>query len=387
MNKKMYLFIIAYLSYVSIYIARVNLSMASPGLIEGFILDNAELGIMAGLFSVVYAFGRLVNGSLSDKCSPWIMISAGLLFSGLANIGCSFFPPFIGMCVLWTANAFAQSMLWSSVLCVVASIYDEKKAKKMTSYMVTSVATGNIVAILLTTFIIEKIGLGFAFLVPGVITLVMAGFVAFNMRKIKAPGAKSDNHIPIYRLFSDKGVRKIIFPAFFHGVVKENITVWMTVYFVAKFSVNLEDSAMFVLFIPVVGLVGRMIYPFVYNLLKENEHTVSNVAFAVCAAASFVLSLGMKAPIVAAISMSIIYAAVSVINTSILSIFPLRYAQTGNVASISGVMDLATYGGGGIGSLIYGFVIKSYGYTPMFVSWIVISLISLFVLRTFKENK
>ena len=58
-----------------------------------------------------------------------------------------------------------------------------------------------------------------------------------------------------------------------------------------------------------------------------------------------------------------------------------------NVASISGVMDLATYGGGGIGSLIYGFVIKGFGYTPMFVSWIVISVISIIILRTLKEKE
>ena len=387
MKKKMYLFIITYLAYVSIYIARVNLSMASPGLIEGQILDNAELGIMAGLFSVVYAFGRLINGGLSDKCPPWIMISVGLVFSGAANVLCSFFPPFIGMCILWTVNAFAQSMLWSSVLCIVAAIYDEKKAKKMTSYMVTSVATGNIIAILLTTGIIEKFGLAFAFAVPGAITLIMAGFIALNMRNIKAPGAKSAQHIPIFRLFSDKGVRKIIFPAFFHGVIKENITVWMTVYFVAKFGVNLEESAMFVLFIPVVGFVGRMIYPFLFGIFKEKEHTVSNAAFIICTLASALLSLGLGSPVVAAVSMSIIYAAVSVINTSILSIFPLRYSSTGNVASISGVMDLATYGGGGIGSLIYGFVIKGFGYTPMVVSWIVISVISIIILRTLKEKE
>ena len=84
--------------------------------------------------------------------------------------------------------------------------------------------------------------------------------------------------------------------------------------------------------------------------------------------------------------MSLIYAAVSIINTSILSIFPLRYAKTGNVASISGVMDLATYAGSGISSLVYGFVIDSFGYVPMFASWIAISVISVAVLLTMKEK-
>jgi len=50
-------------------------------------------------------------------------------------------------------------------------------------------------------------------------------------------------------------------------------------------------------------------------------------------------------------------------------------------------MDLATYGGGGIGSLVYGFTIKAFGYTPMFVSWIVISVVSIFILRSFNTTE
>jgi sugar phosphate permease len=73
------------------------------------------------------------------------------------------------------------------------------------------------------------------------------------------------------------------------------------------------------------------------------------------------------------------------INTSILSIFPLHYVKTGNVASISGVMDFATYLGGGVASFIYGLVIEYFGYTPMFVSWLVISVISVWFI--FRINK
>ena len=51
MKNKTWYFIITYLAYVSIYVARLNLSMASPGLIEEGILTNAQLGTMAGLFS------------------------------------------------------------------------------------------------------------------------------------------------------------------------------------------------------------------------------------------------------------------------------------------------------------------------------------------------
>jgi len=122
-NKGMIIFIICYLAYTSIYIARLNLSMASPGLIDAGMLDSAQIGMMGSVFSVIYAFGRLLNGGLSDTTPPWRMISTGLLVAGVSNVAMGFFPPFMGMLILWSCNAFAQSMLWSSVLCVVTAVY------------------------------------------------------------------------------------------------------------------------------------------------------------------------------------------------------------------------------------------------------------------------
>lgn len=212
-----------YLAYTSIYVARINLSMAGPELILGGVLDTVQLGLLGSVFSTVFASGRLINGGLSDKTPPWVMLTSGLALAGLSNLFVSFFPPFIGIFILWTANAYAQSMLWSSVLCVVSSMYEKSVAKQKTSVMVTSVAMGNILGI--------------------------------------------------------------------------------------------------------------------------------------------------------------------IINTSILSIYPMHYLKTGNVASVSGMMDFATYLGGGVASMVYGVVIKNFGYLPMFVSWIVLSLASMLVIYKIAKNR
>lgn len=55
----------------------------------------------------------------------------------------------------------------------------------------------------------------------------------------------------------------------------------------------------------------------------------------------------------------------------------MNFAKSGNVASVSGMMDFATYCGAGIGSFVYGVVISHFGYAPMFVSWIIICAISI----------
>ena len=383
---KRLIFIIVYLAYTSIYIARVNLSMAGPGLEELSIINTLQLGLLGSVFSCVFASGRLINGSIGDKTPPWIMLTIGLSAAGIGNLIIGFLPPFAAIFALWAINAYAQSMLWSSVLCIVSSMYTKEDAKKKTSLMVTSVAMGNIAGILINTWLITKLGIRFAFIIPGFFTLILAGLVCLLTRNIKQEKT-SKEHISIIKLIKEKEIRLMCLPAVMHGVMKENVSLWMTVYVVDKFSTDLSTSSYYILFIPIIGFVGRIIYPSVLKLCKDNENTVSVLGFTISTVCSVLICFSGIGLAMSVLCLSVIYAAVSMINTSILSIYPLRSADTGNVASVSGVMDFATYLGAGIASMIYGIVIAELGYSPMFISWAIVSIISIAVIMLINSNR
>ena len=123
LNKRSFvIFVALYLTYTAIYVARLNLSMASPEMKSEGLLSSAQLGFLGSLFSVIYACGRLLNGILSDRVAPWKMICTGLVLAGISNLAIGMLPPFAGMALCWSANAFAQSMLWSSILTVVSML-------------------------------------------------------------------------------------------------------------------------------------------------------------------------------------------------------------------------------------------------------------------------
>ena len=110
------IFWLLYLSYVFIYAARLNLSMASPAMRDQGILTAVELGFIGSAFSVVYSCGRLFNGIIGDRLAPKLLIITGLALTGLANLLIGFLPPYLLILVLWCLNAFGQSMLWSALL-------------------------------------------------------------------------------------------------------------------------------------------------------------------------------------------------------------------------------------------------------------------------------
>lgn len=374
---------IIYLAYTSIYIGRVNLSMAGPSLNAKNILDSAQIGIMGCCFFVFFAVGRIINGIISDYTPPKRMFLIGLSISGISNIFISLFPGFTGMLLLWSANAYAQSMLWSSVLCTVAALYDKQEAKKKNSLMITSVAVGNIVGIVLNSFLINKYGVKYAFLIPGAITFLL-GILSYILTKDITNAVKPTSNSSLLSLFKEKEFVLNNCTAVFHGVMKENISLWMAVYIVDTYAVDLSTTSYYILLIPLFGFAGRFLYPVLLKLFKQ-ENRISSICFMVCTAFSIILCMGKTAMILSVVGLGIIYMAVSVINTSLLGIYPLKYLKTGNTASVSGILDFSTYFGAGISSALYGVIIKHFGYLPMFVSWGVMSVISVFIIG--KINK
>lgn len=380
---------VCYLAYTSIYVARLNLTMASPDLISGGFLTATQIGVLTTVFSVIYAAGRLINSALADRVTPWVMVASGLLAGGLANVCSGFLPAFLFMAVLWGINAYGQSMLWGSCLRIVSAVDSPERAKRRMAIMSSTLAAGNILGILLNTWLISSFGVRFAYLVPGAINIVLAPAVWYGGHKAPFRGKSGEPIRKAFRLFVDPKVRVMLAPAFLHGVMKDNINAWMALYFVSFFGIDLKQSAWFVLLIPTVGLVGRLSYTPIYRTLRRNENSVSLAAFALCAAAAAALLWSKIPPLAAAVCLSLIFAAISLINTTFLSIFPLRFSATGDPASVSGIMDFVTYLGAGISSTVYGVMIEKWGnagYTAMFLSWAVISALSA-VLTYFAKRK
>lgn len=376
--KKSIIFWIMYLAYTSIYIARVNLSVAGPELSSLGLVDAAQLGLLGSAFSTVYALGRILNGRISDTAPPFKMLTVGLCAAGAANALASFFPPFWALALLWAANAYAQSMLWSSVMCVITAVYG-KMAKNKMSLMVSSVATGNIVAIAANTWIITAFGVRFAFLIPGGITLIMGLFAFLSTKGIAAQKAEKTEQKSLFGMLKNKEILKMCIPSAFHGAVKENISLWMAVYVAFRYGVDLKTGAYYIMFIPVMGLWGRVLYPFILKLCGKKEEIAATAGFVVCIISAVLLCFKNVSVLAAVVALGAAYAAASVINTYIVSIFPLRFLKSGNTASASGIMDFAAYLGAGVSSALYGVVIKYFGYVPMFVSWAVICALSIFV--------
>lgn len=390
-------FVLSYFAYASIYIARLNLTIASPVMQDQGLLTSTQVGAMGGAFFLCYSAGQLLNGFLGDLFPPRKMVTTGLLLTALGNILIGFLPPAGVILLLWGINGFAQSMLWGPLLRAVSARFPEERRAETASCLVSSVGVGSVLGILTAAASISFQDVRFAFLLPGLIA-ALAGAAVFlffrspcsfetdtsvprsgsgSLRSIRAGLAEAGSPRRRFSALRSPRLLILLLPAMFHGVLKDNLNLWAASYFADAYSLPLAELSFYVLAIPVLTLLGRLIYPFLLHLCRGREHAVSILALSAAALCLIPLCLKDLAMIPAAVCLSLIAAAISVVNTSFLTVYPTRYTGCGCVSSVVGLMDFATYFGAGISSILYGRLLENGSYPLLFGSWLILTLLAV----------
>lgn len=376
-KKSVLLFVTGYLAYSAVYVCRLNLSVAAPVLQSEGMMTKAQIGWLSSVFFITYSLGQLFNGCLGDRLKARNMICTGLLLAGICNVMIGALPPFAAIFVLWAINGYAQSMVWGPLLRTVSASFNKEKGRYVASLLISSVAAGSVIGIVLASFSASMLGICFAFMLPGCVTLVVCGVVMLLFRTEEP--AKTEKRSLLKQLFLEPKILLILLPAMIHGVLKDNINLWAPSYFVQTFQTSISGTAFYVLIIPVISLVGRLIYPVIYRACHGREHLVTMLALGVSGIALMPLCVGAGS-MVSVVCLSLVAAAISVVNTSILSIYPMNFKKDGLVSSVAGIMDFATYMGAGISSAIYGYVLEYSSFEIMYVSWIVLCLAGIVIL-------
>ena len=383
-NNVWFLYILGYAVYCAVYICRFNLNIAGTMLQQTGTLTAAQYGLMGSAFSATYAVGRIVNGYIGDRVDKRIMIAGGITLAGLANLLVGFFPPFAAIVVIWAVNGYAQSMIWGPLLYSVSKDIPEKHRSTATSILPSSVATGSVLGILIATFAVSRLSMAWAFFLPSIIGICLgaAAFFAFGEKDTaaKAPAAKQT-------LIPDRRILPVAFTAFLHGWIKDSVSYWAALIFLKQYAIEIDSIAGFVLLVPALGLIGRLAYPFVFKKCGGCEHRTSIAGFAGCILAAGVLCLPLPA-FVTALCLCFISATISMINTSMLSIFPMRFAETGNVSSVSGIMDFATYLGSSLSAALFGWMFATdSNFSAMYAIWIAVAAASIVILTLYRKKK
>lgn len=386
------LFFLCYIMYSCIYVARLNFSVASVLLEESGALTQTQIGIIGSIFSFTYAAFKFPAGRLGDRFSPNLLVAAGLLLTAFSNLIIGLFPLFPTLCVFWFLNACGQAVLWGPILRTLSESYPSQKAQRLCHFMSSSVAFGSIAGLVTASAIAGTLGAAMCFYIPAFISLLLgsASVIFFPKDKDRPFISKNDTGsakiLKLSELANDVEFRRKILPAFLHGIIKDNINVWIAIYFTSEFGIDVSSIAGYVFIAPLMGFAGRLLFPFLFRKSGGRGAQIASGGFAVSMLVSFILLNKSISPIFAAVSLGVLSAMISMINVHFLADFPTEYADRGGISTVSSMMDVFTYCGAGLGSLIFGVMIPAFGFNSMFIVWIIASALSAFFLIKFRDS-
>jgi sugar phosphate permease len=136
-----------WLTYGAFYFCRTNISSAVPGMKAsvaegGLALSGEEIGWILASLKIAYGLGQLVNGQLSERVSPRVMLAIGMFGSAALNVLFGFGTGFYFLLFVWAMNGFCQSLGWTPCVRVAANwVPIERRGQAMgiigTGYQIT----------------------------------------------------------------------------------------------------------------------------------------------------------------------------------------------------------------------------------------------------------
>lgn len=171
------------LGYAAFYFVRSNLSFALPYMEVELGFTKKELGRIVSTFGVVYGFGKFISGVIGDRTSARMFMAAGLALSALANI-CMGFTTSLGMLIgIWALNSCFQSAGAPACAKMLTHWFSPKELGTHWAIWSTSQQMGAaLVGTLIAHYFLAWGGWRYAFFVPGVISLIIAGLVYWGVR-------------------------------------------------------------------------------------------------------------------------------------------------------------------------------------------------------------
>ena len=117
---------IIWMTYGAFYFCRTNISAAVPGMkaplsAGGLGLDPVQVGVILAALKVCYGLGQLVNGQLSERVSPRLLLAIGMFGSALLNVCLGLAAGFYFLLFVWACNGYCQSLGWTPCVRVVGN--------------------------------------------------------------------------------------------------------------------------------------------------------------------------------------------------------------------------------------------------------------------------
>ena len=384
-------FAIAWLSYASFYLCRVNISVALPAIGEDFGWSMGRLGLIGTAFLWLYAAGQLVNGTLGQRADARWFVGTGMLVSAACCAAFGSADWLWVMIPIWGLNGWAQSMGWGPIVKTIAAWFSSQRRGRMTAFFAPCFVLGHLVAWVAGGWIVQHWGWRQAFWMPAMVFAGMAVVWLVGIRStpeaagFDPPQGADERGRPtlgdiFLSLWTDSRVRWGALTCVFASMIKDGLVFWAPFLLVDSLGMTFAQAARAAAIMPLLGLSGSLLAGWLIDRVFHSREAPVIVVFSLAVGLlmpAFMLAHEHGSAMAMIALLGVCGMCVHGISVVLLAALPLSFGRTGNVAAVAGFLDFAAYTGGGISALLVGQLVDWSGWNAVFAYWFIATLAAI----------
>ena len=386
------LLIACFAAYTAAYISRCNLSPSLNAIAETFGISAAQAGLIPTCFAIPYAAGQIVSGLLVDRYPAPRLMLIGLLGSSLVNMVFSVCPVFPLLVALWFVNGLLQSMIWTPIMRIIVSQFRETVRDHAAFFMSLTLIFGYLLAWALSGLLTSLLSWRVAFLVSGLVT---AGIAVPSVLVIRNTSAdiqaqnkeQPQERAPVWKLLLGTNLILLLICCIANGYVRDSITYWATKLLMDTQGIDLNSAVGIILIIPCVNFMGIQMGKSAYKRTGNNVFISSGILFAVCTVLCALIGPVAGQSFIGCIAVLVLISAMAYgLNPLLTTLMPMLYCRLNRVALAAGILDAMIYVGSAFSGFFAGFLSDRFGWSAVFISWAVLSLVGVVSLEAARRK-
>lgn len=292
-----------FIGYALFYFTRKSFTFAMPAMIDNLGFDKSQLGFLATLLSLTYGLSKFVNGIFGDKSNARMVMSIGLILTGVFNILFGLSSSIWLFAIFWTLNGWFQGFGWPPCARLLTHWYSRSERGSWWSMWNISHNVGGAMIPIIAAFFAMHMGWRWAMYAPGIMT-ILAGFYLLNrlrdtpeslglpeieeyrndpelnQQKKQSKKALSTKEILFTYILSNKWIWLLAFAYFFVYIVRTGFNDWTALFLVQNKSYSQMSANFCVSLFEIGGFVGSLAAGFASDHLFKARRAPVNILFA-----------------------------------------------------------------------------------------------------------
>ncbi|EPC6136291.1 MFS transporter [Vibrio cholerae] len=346
--------------YAMFYVVRMALGVVKKPMLDAGIVTLEELGIMGSAFFFTYAFGKFLNGFLSDYANIGRFMSFSLLLSGVASIFMGMNTVAFFFVLLWGLNGWFQSV-GSAPSCV--SIYQWFSPKQRGSRYSIWGGSRNIgegITWILTASLVSYFGWRAGFIGAGVV----ASLIMFKLLKDRPqtygmpdPGTAFEEGTEIKKANDPKETRRAQMFILKQPVVwlialacaamyisRYAMSSWAVLFLQEQKGYSLIDAGFAMSMYPTAGLAGAILSGILSDKVFKGNRNIPNLLYGLTNIAGMCLMFfGPDNRVVDAVALSMIGFSIGGLVVFLAGLIACDLMPKNAVGAVKGLIGLCSY--------------------------------------------